>query len=458
MPPKKHPVPDTSLWRFMIPSLMGVLLFMVPISHGGKHAIIISHLAGGLCTLAGIVIPCLILIVLLLLALLAILRALWQPRWIMRYGWLTDLAVVTPLWTVMRLLAAVFGLLTFLSSFTTIGDYWICSKATGHKILFEVLPILTTNLLVSSLLSPLLLEFGLLEFVGTMVTPVMRPLFQLPGHAAVHCMTSWIGDGTVGTVMAMQAYERGHYTEKEASMVITSFAAVSLTFYATILHQLNLEAYFGAFCVTTILSSFIAALILPRIPPLCYKRARYYHDAQHTVPPTSTAREGTLWQEGLAVAYDRAAGAPFLPALLKKAFLAIVDVMSGVLPGVMVIGTISLALAEYTPVFTYLGALFVPILDAMRVPEASKASEALLIGFTDMFTPTLLARAIDAPVTRFMIAALSVTQIVYLSELGPLLLRQRKLPLYTSDLALIFLLRTMITFPIIRVCAWWFFG
>jgi len=50
--------------------------------------------------------------------------------------------------------------------------------------------------------------------------------------------------------------------------------------------------------------------------------------------------------------------------------------------------------------------------------------------------------------TRFIIAALSVTQLIYMSEVGGLLLGS-KVPVSFKDLVAIFLLRTLITLPII---------
>ena len=54
--------------------------------------------------------------------------------------------------------------------------------------------------------------------------------------------------------------------------------------------------------------------------------------------------------------------------------------------------------------------------------------------------------------TRFVIGSLSVTQLIYMSEVGALLLGS-KLPLNMKDLIIIFILRTLITLPIIALIA-----
>ena len=54
--------------------------------------------------------------------------------------------------------------------------------------------------------------------------------------------------------------------------------------------------------------------------------------------------------------------------------------------------------------------------------------------------------------TRFFIATMSVTQLIYMSEVGGLLLGS-KIPVNFKDLLVIFLLRTLISFPIIAAVA-----
>src|SRR5699024_11763450 len=113
-------------------------------------------------------------------------------------------------------------------------------------------------------------------------------------------------------------------------------------------------------------------------------------------------------------------------------------------PVVMAFGLIALMIAEYTPVFQWLGVPFIPLLEIMQVPNAAAASETIIIGFADMFLPAIVGSSIDAEITRIIIAALSVTQLIYLSEVGVLLLCSN-ISINIKDLMVIFLLCTAIT-------------
>ena len=83
------------------------------------------------------------------------------------------------------------------------------------------------------------------------------------------------------------------------------------------------------------------------------------------------------------------------------------------------------------------------------MPEAAEASKTMIVGFTDMFTPSIIAaESISSAMTRFIVATISVTQLIYLSEVGGLILGS-KLPVNIVELFVIFLERTIISLLIV---------
>lgn len=114
----------------------------------------------------------------------------------------------------------------------------------------------------------------------------------------------------------------------------------------------------------------------------------------------------------------------------------------------MAFGTIGLLIAEFTPVFDILGKPFIPLLNLLNVEYALEASRSIMVGFADMFIPSVLGSTIPSEMTRFIVATLSVTQLVYLSEAGAVILGS-KIPITPLDLFIIYIERTLITLPII---------
>jgi nucleoside recognition membrane protein YjiH len=86
----------------------------------------------------------------------------------------------------------------------------------------------------------------------------------------------------------------------------------------------------------------------------------------------------------------------------------------------------------------------------MGVGGADAAAPGLLVGFLDQFLPAVMAGDIDFELTKFVLAGLSVCQLIYMSEVGILLLRSI-LPLTFLDLVLIFLQRTIILVPVLVI-------
>src|SRR5699024_11392889 len=109
----------------------------------------------------------------------------------------------------------------------------------------------------------------------------------------------------------------------------------------------------------------------------------------------------------------------------------------------MTFGTIHTMIDEFTQMFHWIGMTFIQLLELLQIQEATEAAQTVVVGFADMFLPAILGTAIETEMPRFIIACLSVTQLIYLSEVGALLLGS-KLPINMKDLVIIFLLRTLI--------------
>lgn len=152
---------------------------------------------------------------------------------------------------------------------------------------------------------------------------------------------------------------------------------------------------------------------------------------------------------GIDLALKKSAEFQGVGQFLKTGFKNAVGMWFGVLPSVMAIGTIALLLANNTPIFDFLGKPFLPLLELLQVPEAAAASKTMVVGFTDMLTPAIIAaESITSATTKFIVAVVSVTQLIYLSEVGGLILSS-KLPVKLWELFIIFLERTIISLLIV---------
>ena len=434
--------------KFSIPSVIGIFMFLVPLQIDGETTVPVAFLANTIINF--VTIETITLLTVITIVISAIFSIIYS--WFVKSGsgFMHDVFNTSNFWVILRTVGAVFGVLAY----TQAGPEMIISGNTGAMILNDLQPTLFTVFIIAGFFLPLLLNYGLLEFIGTLFAKVMRPLFTLPGRSTVDNLASWVGDGTVGVILTSKQYEDGFYSKREASVIASTFSVVSITFTIVILDLIDLMNMFGQFYLTIIIAGIAAAFIMPRIPPLSRIEDTYYNDGSKLEETIPEGYNPFSW--GYKQAMEKAEKSPGIIPLIKEGIKTVFDTWFGVLPVVMAIGTLGTILAEYTPIFSWLGMPFVPLLEMIGIPEAQAMSETIFIGFTDMFLPAILIENVQSDMTRFIVGAMSITQLIYLSEVGGVILGS-KIPLGIGKLFMIFLLRTAITLPIIIVAAFLIF-
>ncbi|SDH43704.1 YjiH family protein [Alteribacillus bidgolensis] len=429
---------EGSTLRFLIPSLIGIFLFMIPVSVNGEITIPVALLANWLQGEAAGALPPIASFFMFVAVAGSIIVKITN----ISNHFIKSLFDVSWVWLGIRVFGLIFSLMVLFNT----GPDWIVSPDTGGLLLFDLIPLLITVFLFAGFFLPFLLNFGLLEFCGAILTPIMRPLFTLPGRSSIDCAASWMGDGTIGVLLTNQQYEQGYYSKREAAVIGTTFSIVSITFSIVILSKMDLMQYIVPYYFTIVAAGVAAALIMPRIPPLSLKKDDYFNETNKK-EDDSRPPEYNPFQWGLKQAAQKAVQNKAF-SIVNGGLKNVLDMWIGVIPVVMALGTAAVVIAETTPFFEIIGMPFVPLLEIMQVPEAAEASQTMVIGFADMFLPAIIGSGIESELTRFIIAALSVTQLIYMSEVGGLLLAS-KLPVKFTDLVFIFLERTIITLPII---------
>ncbi|MEI8658735.1 YjiH family protein [Vibrio sp. Hal054] len=433
-----------SLWMFLIPSLIGVFLFMAPISYDGSFTIPVAVLAKSLQALFGDSLVAIITTIIAFMSVASFATKLFKPAFIVEKPFLNNLFNPSWLWLAVRVIGGAAVIMTFFK----VGPEAIWEGDTGGLVLESLLPTLFSVFIFAGLLLPLLLNFGLLELMGALLSKIMRPLFNLPGRSAIDCVASWLGDGSVGILLTSKQYEDKFYTQREAAVVGTTFSAVSITFSLVVIAQVELEHLFLPFYGAICLAGFVAAIIIPRLPPLSLKKNTFIDGSKPDADADAIPAGHSSFSWGMELALTKAGQVKSFKSVFGEGIRNAIDMVFGVLPVVMGLGTVALVIAEYTSVFSILGQPFIPYLELLGVPEAVQASQTIVVGFADMFIPAILAASIDNEMTRFVIAAMSVTQLIYMSEVGALMLGSR-IPVNFVELFVIFILRTLITLPVI---------
>src|SRR5690625_5066894 len=434
-----------------IVSFIALLLFIVPVSIDGQWTIMLGVMAEGILANLEGTIPAITTTAIVVFLLITIYGTFVNRKLFSHTPKLQGIFVLGPLWFILRATGAVIAVMVI----TGFGPEAITSDLTGGTMMYSLVPILATWLLLAAFLMPLLMNFGLMELVGTFLEPLIRPLFRVPGRSSIDAMASWMGSSPVGVMITTQQYEKGYYTKREAFIIATNFSVLSIPFSLVIATFIGIEQYFLQFYLSMAIACIITALVMVRIPPLSNKEETYYEVTGKQID--ERAEENTMVKTAKTRAYKKAEESDGAKSVIKDGTINVIDIYGGLIPVVIAIGTLALIVAEYTPVFTYLSYPVQFILTLLNVPEAAAAAPAFIIGVTDMFLPSVIGAGIESDFTKFLIAVMSLTQIIYFSEVGALLLKST-IPVSVWELIAIFILRTIISFPIIFVLALLFVG
>ncbi|MDN3428436.1 YjiH family protein [Microbacterium sp. APC 3898] len=440
---KKKTIEPADTWKFLIPSIIGALLFLCPISYNGEVTIGVGILASFLLTAFGEVIPPFIVILLGFSAIASLTATALKPAFVRNSPFLRATFINGPFGLIVRVLAFAFGIMAYYE----IGPEAISSRNTGGVVLYDLAPVLLTWFLFAGILLPLLVEFGLMEFVGALLNKFMRPVFTLPGRSSIDAMASWMGAAPVGVLVTMKQYDEGNYTQREAAVIATTFSIASVAFSLVVANVVGIGHLFLPFYLAVSVACLVAAIIMPRIPPLSRKPDDYYAPVGKQIDDY-IPKGVPLAKWGFDEARRKAAGAASPKKLAQVGIETVLDIWLALIPLVMALGTVALMVAEYTPLFKIISYPLIPVLTLLGLPEAAEAAPTFLVGFADMFLPAVLGSGIESELTRFVLAGVSLTQIIYMSEIGILILRSN-IPVKFWELAVIFILRTIITLPIL---------
>lgn len=440
----KHEFDRKNFLRFLIPSAFGVFVFLFPVRDEGTFNIPLGLITDFVFSVLEDALPAIVVFTMLFSTIFTLITKFLKPVFIQSKEQLRSMFDVSPFWVITRIVGTMFAVLTYYQ----IGWEAIWSEATGQNML-NLMSTLIVWFFVASYLMPYLMNFGAMEFFGTLLRKIIRPLFTLPGRSAIDLLASWVGNVNVGVVVTREQYMRGYYTGREAATIATCFSAVSLPFCLVIAGVLELDYMFPVFYGTVCLAGVITAVIVPRIPPLSRISDTYFtkSNIQEDVPEGVSSLR---W--GVVQAIERAKGAGTFGDQLREGTDIFTGIVLVLIPQAMGLGTVALIITEYTPIFQLFSAPMGMILELFRVPEAQAAAPATLVGFIDMFIPAIIGSGIESELTRFVIGTLSLVQIIYMTEMGTLILIS-KIPVNLWQLMLIFIERTFISLPIVILIA-----
>ena len=438
-------VTPKNLAKFLLGSAFGILVFLVPIPQGESFTTLLDFLKTAIKDFMGVSMNYIIVAILVFSAVMGIVDLVAKPDFIRKNPYMMKAFHTTPFYLGSKILGAVFACMIVFG----FGPEAVTSADTGVTML-DLCNTLLCIVVSFSFILPFLTDCGIMEFLGVLLRPVVRPLFHVPGRASVDLIASWFGASNAAVILTREQYMKGFYTKREAGYIMTNFSLVSIPFCLMIANTVNVSHLFPSFYLCICLVGIILAVIGIRIPPIS------------TIPDTYQEKTGKQINEDLpentkllpyALEMSCQRAEKFtLNKILSSGMEVVVGMFFDLVPVVMAWGMVALMIATYTPVFQWISYPIGLYLQLFGVEEAFAVAPAALIGFTDMFIPALLITGVESVKTRFIIGVLSLVQIIYMTEVGAIIIKG-EIPLNFWKLLIIFLERTLIAIPLIVLFA-----
>lgn len=424
------------MWKFFVYSLIGIIFFFVPVTISGQSTIMIDHIVQWISKLLNPILPYYVLILILIDAAHPFINKKWNKS-------KTD--IVFSLFKIIGVFIAFMVVFDF-------GPGFVLTESIG-PFLYEKLAIpLSVLIPIGAIFLSFLIGFGLLEFIGVICRPIMRPIFKTPGKSAVDAVASFVGSYSIGLLITNKVYKDGGYTHKEAVVVATGFSTVSATFMIIVANTLGIIEYWNLYFWFTLAVTFIVTAITVQIPPIRTEKTTTYQGQPYK---EEIRRDMPLLKESWLEAKIAVKNSKTLIENVIENLRDGVVMTIAILPSIMSIGFLGLIIAEYTPIIEYIAYIFYPIISIFPVSDVAVLAQASTISIVEMLLPAAIAQSADLA-TRFTVAVMSVSAIIFFSSVVPVIL-STEVKISVGKLVIIWFERVILTLLITIPFALWIF-
>lgn len=270
---------------------------------------------------------------------------------------------------------------------------------------------------VSAVFVPFLIDYGLVDAVGALCRRFMRRLFLTPGSSAVIGVSAFLGNYSMGHIIAEKMYLVGEYTHKEATIVALGFSTCSVGLMINLVNYLELKEYWHLYVLCVALVTFVTTMTVSRIFPISRKSDAYIGGAAQARQFSS---DGNPAGGALKAGLDRAARANGLGRSMLDMIRRIFPIICEVAGVSVAVITCGLFLAEHTPVFNYPAILIRPILRLFGIGGRGQIVRAVSVGLLEPVLAGVISEGLELSLmAKWVIAVVPYSAIIFFAGFIP---------------------------------------
>lgn len=409
--------------KFVCYSLIGIFLFFIPISILGKTTIPLDHIVSYILKIQyfkeiyGT-------ILVIIGAILPFYRKNWNKN------------LTSTIFSVLKIFAIPFVIMAI----TKRGPEFLMNKDVIPFIFSKIVVPVITIVPIGAVFLALIINYGLMEFVGVFMRPIMKPIWKTPGRAAIDAVASFVGSYSVALLITNRVYKEGKYTSKEAVIIATGFSTVSATFMIIVAKTLDLLPVWNIYFWATVFVTFLVTAITARIYPISKKAEEYYEGVEGDIEKEITDNKFKVAFNEAMETCSKADG------IIKGTLINLKDGLNlafNIAPSLMAVGTLGIVIANHTPIFSMLAYILYPFTYISGYEEPFLVAKALSLGIAEMFLPAVLVTKLSFEV-RMLVAITCVSEILFFSASIPCMMAT-DIPISFKDYLVIWFERVVLS-------------
>lgn len=396
--------------KFLGYSIFGVFLFFIPITINGVNSIPLDHLLTYIDKTAPLVPPVFTAIIIIMGGVLP-----WTND-----NWRRDtVSFIISVFRTLGIPVMVVALLDFWKIYS-LWPEWLTKPDMLPFLWKKVVMAVTMIVPIGSLFLTFIICFGLLEFIGVILRPIMKPLYRTPGKSAIDAVASFAGSFSVAIFLTNRLYNESKYTMREAIIIMSGFSTVSATFMIIVAKTAKLMDHWNFYFWSTLVITFLVTAITVRIWPIVKIEDKYLDGKGKP----ERDNQGNILVNAFKSGVASAKKSGNILQAAKENLLGGLHMIFVLSPIMASVGLLAFVLVKMTGVFDIIGYIFFPftyLLSLFGMPEPMMLAKACAVILGEMFVPNLLVAGLPMAV-KYVVAVTSVSAILFFAGSIPCLL------------------------------------
>lgn len=253
-------------------------------------------------------------------------------------------------------------------------------------------------------------DYGLLDIVESYFHTITKKAFKLSGKTIVNILLYIFTDCFCGFYMTNRLYKSGKIRENEACMLVLNFSVLSIPMIKYIIDEFNIDTI--DFLPILVVIFILSNMILSRVYPINKKKKSYYIKTSY--------KETVHRSDKLKKAIKKYINNRKKESIIKKIFTNLEEaiyVIMNVSPNIIIVLFLGDIIINNIGIIENIKYVFYPIINLLKLPYSNKLGEFMVVNFYNAIIAIDLIKGNEDYFIRILIGLVASLKLSPLSSL-----------------------------------------